>query len=118
MTRCSWRFRKRRAACCCPELDGFFAGLVVSPERIQTGEWLPCVWGEPGAKSFDGLEAAQAAIELIMRHYNDVAHSLTPPGDYAPIYDESRSTGEILWDLWVIGFEQAMRLRPDGWERV
>lgn len=27
------------------ELDGFIAGLLVCPEMIPPGEWLPVVWG-------------------------------------------------------------------------
>lgn len=34
-----------------PELDGFFAGLVVSPEMILPGELLPHVWDANGTGS-------------------------------------------------------------------
>ena len=27
------------------ELDGFLAGLLVCPDLIMPGEWLPLVWG-------------------------------------------------------------------------
>ena len=27
------------------ELDGFIAGLLVCPDLIKAGEWLPFVWG-------------------------------------------------------------------------
>ena len=101
-----------------PEFDGFCAGLVVGPEMISPGEWLPLVWGKNGASCFATMEEVQRASDLIMRHYNDVAQSLTPPGEYGPIYDEDRRTGEVIWELWVTGFEQAMRLRPDSWERI
>lgn len=101
-----------------PELDGFFAGLVVSPEMILPGEWLPLVWGENGTEVFETLEDMQRLTDLVMRHYNDVASSLTPGSEYGPIYDEDKTTGEIMWELWVTGFEQAMRLRSDSWERI
>lgn len=101
------------------EFDGFCAGLIVSPEMIMPGEWLPCVWGEDGASYLETMEAVQQATDLIMRHYNDVALSLTPPyGEYCPLYDEDTRTDEILWENWVTGFEQAMRLRPDAWEQI
>lgn len=100
------------------EFDGFCAGLIVCPEVIMPSEWLPCVWGE-GADHFATLEALQSATDLIMRHYNDVAVSLTPPSlEYGPLYDEDTRTGEILWESWVCGFEQAMRLRMDSWEPI
>jgi uncharacterized protein len=38
--------------------------------------------------------------------------------NYGPVFDQDLSTGELLWEAWVEGFEQAMRLRPDAWERI
>jgi uncharacterized protein len=100
------------------EFDGFCAGLVLSPEMIPPGEWLPCVWGS----SMDHLETfddVQGITDLVMRHYNDVALSLTPPDmEYGPLYDEDTRTGEVLWETWCCGFERAMRLRPNAWERI
>jgi uncharacterized protein len=100
------------------ELDGFCAGIVVSPEMILPGEWLPCVWGS-SMEHLESLDDIQGITDLIMRHYNDVALSLTPPDmEYGPLYDEDTRTGEILWETWCCGFERAMRLRPDAWERI
>jgi uncharacterized protein len=100
------------------EFNGFCAGLVVCPEMIMPGEWLPCVWGE-STEHFETAEDIQSVTDLIMRHYNDVAHSLTPPEiEYGPLYDEDKRTGEILWEPWCCGFERAMRLRPGSWQRI
>lgn len=101
------------------EFDGFCAGLIVSPEMILPSEWLPLVWGPAGAERFETLEDVQRATDLIMRHYNAVARSLTPPnGVYGPLFDQDTRNGDILWELWVVGFERAMRLRLDTWERI
>ncbi len=100
------------------EFDGFCAGLVVCPEVIMPGEWLPYVWGT-STEPLETLEDVQAVNDLVMRHYNDVARSLTPPAmDYGPLYDEDKRTGDILWESWCYGFERAMRMRPDTWERI
>jgi uncharacterized protein len=100
------------------EFDGFCAGLIVSPDMIVPSDWLPLVWGA-GDAPFDALFDLRTATNLIMRHYNDVARMLTPPQtDYAPLYDEDTVTDEILWEPWVWGFEQAMRLRPEAWEAI
>lgn len=100
------------------EFDGFCAGLVVCPEMIMPGEWLPYILGD-GREHFESLEDVQAITDLITRHYNGVARDLTPPAmEYGPIFDQDKRTGEILWESWVCGFERAMRLRPDCWERV
>ena len=100
------------------EFDGFCAGLVVCPDMITPGEWLPHVWSV-GTGHFKVLEDVQSVTDLVIRHYNDVARSLTPPAmGYSPIYDEDKRTGEILWEGWISGFERAMRLRPDAWEHI
>ena len=31
-----------------------------------------------------------------------------------PLFDEDTTTGEVLWAMWVSGFEEAMRLRLDS----
>ncbi len=65
------------------------------------------------------MEEVQSLTDLITRHYNEVARALTPPAmDYCPLYDEDKRTGEILWESWCCGFERAMQLRPDAWERI
>jgi len=100
------------------EFDGFCAGLIVCPEAVMPGEWLPCVWGS-STEHFETLMDVQVVTDLLMRHYNDVALALMPPGsDYGPLYDEDKRTREILWESWRCGFERAMRLRPDSWERI
>lgn len=33
------------------ELDGFLAGLIVSPEMIMPGEWMSLVWGDDAPSS-------------------------------------------------------------------
>lgn len=100
------------------EFDGFCAGLIVSPEMILPGEWLPCVWGD-GAEHLETPEDVQELTDLIMRHYNSVAQSLTPPAlAYGPIFDVDTHNDDTIWELWCCGFERAMRLRPDAWEHM
>ena len=43
------------------ELDGFIAGLLVCPDLIKPGEWLPIVWNRDG-------EDSQAAFADCARH--------------------------------------------------
>jgi uncharacterized protein len=101
------------------EFDGFCAGLFVSPEMIPPSEWLPHVWGPGGIPDFETEDALQQALDLAMGHYNEVAQALSPPDiELSPVFDEDQRTGDILWEMWVLGFEQAMRLRMDAWERI
>jgi uncharacterized protein len=101
------------------EFDGFCAGLLVCPEMILPSEWLPEIWGSGGTPEFESEQALQNALDLIMGHYNDVARSLIPPeGEYGPVLEHDGRTDETIWEMWVSGFERAMRLRPDTWARI
>lgn len=101
------------------EFDGFVSGLVVCPDMVMPGEWLPMVWGDDVVPNFETVDEVQNASDLIMGHYNNVARSLTPPMiKYGPVLDHDTRTGEILWEVWVTGFERAMRLRMNAWERI
>jgi len=101
------------------EFDGFCAGLIVCPEMIRPSEWLPHIWGPSGLPEFGSETELQRALDLIMGHYNDVAQSLTPPEfEFGPLFDRDTRSDGILWEMWVSGFERAMRLRMGAWERV
>jgi len=101
------------------EFDGFCAGLIVCPDVIPPSAWLPHVWGDDVAPSFDSPAEYQSALDLVMEHYNRVARSLMPPSSgYLPVLEVDPVSGETMWELWVEGFERAMALRPDCWEAI
>ncbi|TYC78761.1 UPF0149 family protein [Novosphingobium sp. BW1] len=103
------------------QLDGYLAGILVSPDLVPPGSWLKHIWaGDDGAglPYFEKMEDFQHVIDLIMRHYNDVLASLAQPGCYEPLFDIDTRNDDVLWELWVEGFVQAMDLAPDGWERI
>jgi uncharacterized protein len=100
------------------EFDGFCAGLLVSPDLIAPDEWLPWVWGEDedGEPVLANLDEAEHLIRMLTDHYNDVvAMLLKRQGDYAAIFDVDTRHDEWLWEIWIEGFETAMRLRPESW---
>jgi uncharacterized protein len=102
------------------ELDGFVAGLLVCPELIPPSEWLPFVWGtDDAAPAFDDLDHANRVLRLIMEHYNLVASILMrDPGAYAPLLPVDDRNGDIIWEVWIEGFETAVKLRPKAWKRM
>ena len=104
------------------ELDGFIAGLLVCPDLIKPGEWLPIIWNRDGGDlqpAFDDLGHANQVLGLIMEHYNSVARTLMEhPERYTPLFSVDNRNGDILWELWIEGFEKAAKLRPDVWQKL
>ena len=102
------------------DLDGYLAGVIVCPELILPGEWLPPVWGNgaDGSLFADEREARWYA-ELVMEHYNAVVRTLNKDaGRYAPFLEVDARHDEVMWELWIEGFAQAMALRPDSWGAI
>jgi uncharacterized protein len=99
------------------EFDGFVAGVLVCPEMVSPSEWLAVVFGGELPPVADIAEL-QRLIDSIMGHYNEVAQGLARPRPvYAPVLAIDPNSQETLWEPWVAGFEQAMRLRPDAWAK-
>lgn len=102
------------------ELEGFFAGLVVCPELISPSKWLHYIWSEDGedvAVPVADLSGYQEFLALVMKRYNAVALSLMEPDAYDPVFAFD-TDGTALWELWISGFERAMRISPDGWDVI
>ena len=104
------------------ELDGFIAGLLVCPELIKPGEWLPIIWNRESADqqpAFDNLDHVNRVLGLVMEHYNDVARTLMErPGHYSPLFAIDKRNDDIIWELWIEGFEKAIALRPASWKTL
>jgi uncharacterized protein len=104
------------------ELDGFIAGLLVCPDLIKPGEWLPTIWNRDGGDqqpAFDDLGHVNKVLGLIMEHYNSVARTLMEhPVRYTPLFSVDTRNGDILWELWIEGFEKAVKLQPAAWQKL
>jgi uncharacterized protein len=104
------------------ELDGFIAGLLACPELIMPGDWLPVVLHEDSADQqpvFEGLDHANRVLGLVMEHYNNVARTLMECADrYSPLFSVDTRNGDVLWELWIEGFEKAVALRPAAWKKL
>jgi uncharacterized protein len=102
------------------ELDGFIAGLLACPELITPSDWLPIVWNRENSDQqpvFEDLDHANRVLGLVMEHYNSVARTLMEhPDRYSPLFSVDTRNGDILWELWIEGFEKAVALRPKAWK--
>ena len=100
------------------ELDGFLAGIAVSPEPVAFEDWLPAIlYLEPEEKveTFLSPDEAESFADLLLERFNAVRDEIIS-GQYLPIIDIDTRNGEALWYLWVNGFSLAMDLRPRGWD--
>jgi uncharacterized protein len=102
------------------ELDGFIAGLLVCPELIKPGDWLPIVWNRDSADQqpvFEDLDHVNRVLGLVMEHYNDVARTLMEnPDRYSPLFAIDNGNDEMLWEFWIEGYEKAVALSPAAWK--
>ena len=54
-----------------------------------------------------------------MEHYNTVARTLMErPDRYSPLFSVDTHNGDILWEIWIEGFETAVELRPEAWQKL
>ncbi len=58
-------------------LDGFLSALVVGPELVMPGEYLPEIWGE--VPEWQEMAQAQQALALVMRLWNHIAWRVRQP---------------------------------------
>jgi uncharacterized protein len=104
------------------QLDGFLAGILVCPDLIMPGEWLPMVWGgghEDATAVFENTKQVQQLVKLIMERYNVVAADLQRGfGHYEPLFDVDTRHDEVLWEIWIDGFDTALQLRPEAWAKL
>ena len=87
------------------ELYGFFSALIAGPEIVAPSEYMPEVFGSetPETHQFESLEEANEILGLMMRHWNDIAGTLSKGDVYLPllILDEN---GVEHGNDWARGF--------------
>ena len=102
------------------ELDGFITGLLVCPALIEPSDWLPIFWNRDSADQqpvLADLDHVNEVLGLVMEHYNDVARTLMEnPDRYSPLFAIDKRNDDVLWELWIEGFEKAVALRPAAWK--
>lgn len=103
------------------QLDGFLTGFVVSPDLVSPSRWLKQIWASDDGKgkpSFEDASQLQRLVDLSMRHYNAIIGTLGHAGRYEPILKVDPRNDDVLWEMGIEGFGQAMDLAPEGWVRM
>jgi uncharacterized protein len=101
------------------ELDGFFAALIAGPETVAPSEYMPEVFGSETSEThqFESLEEANEILGLLMRHWNDIAGTLSRREVHLPVILEDEN-GIGFGNDWARGFIRGTRLRHDGWAEL
>lgn len=98
------------------QLDGYLCGIAASPETIAPEEWLPLVWG---GEDFDVPAVDKAELIALVTARHDEINAELAEDRYEPLYEvDDDDETDVLWEIWVIGFEAAMSLRLAGWEKL
>ncbi len=98
------------------ELDGFLTGVILCPDPVVPAEWMRNVWGidDGGVAPFDDPIDVQWFADAVMARHDAIVRDLDR-GKLQPIFDIDERNGDVLWELWIDGFAEAMALRPDAW---
>jgi len=102
-------------------LDGYLTAIVCGPKTLMPSEWMRWAWDmENGADApeFEDQAQAQRMLELLMRHMNDIARTLSQnPDQYEPLLMENPNGGDPIpiLDEWCSGFMKGVDIDSDGW---
>jgi len=101
------------------ELDGFFAALIGGPEIVMPSEYMPEVFGSetPETHAFGTLAEANEILGLLMRHWNNIAGTLSKGEVYPPLLLEDEN-GMAHGNDWARGFIRGSHLRHYGWAEL
>ena len=104
-------------------LHGYLTALVIGPEQVLLGEWLPHVWGPSlkDAPKFKSDKEYEKIVGLIARYMNEIAITLeVAPKEYEPLFCEQEHKGKALLDgeAWAWGFWEGINLRAKAWEPI
>jgi len=95
------------------ELDGFLCCLAVGPEPIASSEWWPFDWltDERGV-----LRSGSEEIATLIEARLDEINAELAADAYAPLFEVDEDSDDIIWEVWIAGFQQAMLLRFEAWD--
>ena len=101
------------------EMDGFFAALVAGPEVVMPSQYLSPVFGDETeeAPRFEDLDEANDILALLMRHWNEIAGTLSKGEVHYPLLLEDQNGG-VHGNDWARGFIRGTRLCHDGWAEL
>jgi uncharacterized protein len=99
-------------------LEGYIAGILCYPTKLKPSTWFPLIWGDENAYNALSDEQVGRIVDLVLQHYNYVKSCLDGPETlYVPAFELDRDDTP-LWELWAEGFDLAMVVGQNGWEKL
>jgi uncharacterized protein len=82
-------------------------------------EGLPVIWGGelPTENAFPSVEAANAMLSLIVRHWNSIITELETDGEHIPLVFEVEA-GAVTGREWSRGFMCGVDFARSGWNEL
>lgn len=99
------------------ELDGYLAGVLISPEPIAPDEWLPAIFADLLPEALPSGNDFAVLNDLISARHAEIAAELATDR-YQPLYEVDDTDDSVLWEIWLAGFERAMAMRLSAWEKL
>jgi len=103
-------------------LDGFLVGVLLAPDAVLPGEWLPRIFAaDGGALEWPDAATAERTMTLVMRRYNELAAYLAAREPFDPIVFEltddagaplAGKAGIPALAFWAGGFAHALDTIP------
>jgi uncharacterized protein len=86
---------------------------------ITPSEWLPRIWGDEAEPEFADEDEATNVIGTIVRRFQEIGQAVGTGRNEAldPIYWVTPDGTQIAGD-WAEGFMDAVRMRPNAWQRL
>ena len=103
-------------------LDGYLAGVLLSPRPIAPERWMPGVWSAHGDElGFGSGSGMQRAIRLVKAYYNEMLASLGLDDEDEACWEPfcfATAEGDTvkLGEAWMDGFGQGLELWPENWQ--
>lgn len=99
------------------EAHGYLTALQLPPSRLEEGQWLETVWGQP---RFADEDEAQRMQELLLRLFADIRYSLGQRRDFEPLVIETEEEGETLesYEGWCFGFMLGVEEQEAQWQEL
>jgi uncharacterized protein len=103
------------------ELDGFVAGLLVCPDLILPSEWMHRVvngtgTGRTGFRRHRSRRPRSRSHQGALQQHRGRAFRNSRSIQAAAAADSHDN--RIVWELWISGFQGAVGLRPESWQKL